>query len=464
MQQTYAGKDIVRFIAAILWMVMGIIYLTYVFKIFDFIDKLNQEKINRQFNYGYYNNNYNDYYNKSMSYCWILNIIFIAAVLIAIIAAVYLFKEDLEKFGIAMYCYATGFVLVVVGLIIYLNVVNDGEYSLIDSYFVKYIFVLGIAFILFVSSVYAEGVNYKKADRGEFVGTKSFLPLGLYLSYLICILIFSSMLSDFGVDIKLSDLLKIDSHNGLRIAINVGIHISCGLYLYLKEKYYAGAGAYGGMGYGTGGYGIPPYGASGYGVPPYGQAGYGQTPYGNPMGVAPGMYPMGMIPPQPKSNLELTKEQSEREFILKKGGWICYNCKKANYSYVGSCACGMTRDESERKEKEDKDKAISEMQERISRTKEKAESDTQGDTDGVEFGKEVKAGSVLEASTLGREKNTWECLACHIINSEDAKSCKNCGQIKALGYKNVKVSYCPSCGATVEGSSKFCFMCGCKLS
>ena len=129
-----------------------------------------------------------------------------------------------------------------------------------------------------------------------------------------------------------------------------------------------GYGAYGSMGYsmpsyGATGYGMPPYGATGYGVPPYGATGcgvppYGQTAYGQPMGMVPGMIPMGMIPmgmipmgmiPQPKSKLELAKEQSERDFIVKKGGWICYNCQKANYSYVGSCSCGMSRNESEKK-------------------------------------------------------------------------------------------------------------------
>ncbi|MBQ9278450.1 MAG: zinc-ribbon domain-containing protein [Lachnospiraceae bacterium] len=479
MQQSYAGKDIVKFIAAILWGIMGIIYISYVFDGFDGLDQLKPYK-----QYG------GEYYRQAAGILWVSIIIYAIAAIITFAAAVYMIKEDVNKFGTTMYVFATGYVITAIVLLIYLNNLSGGSLSAsfryLGSSLGKYLVVIGIAAILVVSSIYAEGINYKKADRGEVIGGKSFVPLGVYLSSLICILILSHMLkSDFGDYIDVSDVFgsALRSQSGGGIALIIGIHIACGLYIFLREKHFVGGyGAYGSMGYGMSpygstGYGVPPYGATGYGMPPYGSTGYGvppygatgygvppygQTAYGQPGGMGPGMVPLGMIPPV-KSKLELAKEQSDREFVLKKGGWICYNCKTANYSYVGSCACGMTRDESEKREKEDKDRAVAEMNERLAKSKGNDVSDSQDDSDENAYGKEVKAGSVLEASSLKREKKTWECLACYTINDEDAKSCKNCGQIKAMGYKNVKVLYCPSCGTMLEEGSKFCYLCGAKI-
>ncbi len=495
MQQSYAGKDIVKFIAAILWLIMGIIYISYLFNIFDGMKDIKQYK-----SYGGY---YNEAYKQAMALYIIMLIVYIVAALISIAAIVYMIKEDVDKFGTTMYIYATGYVLTVVAVLIYLNGVSGGSLSAsfryLGSSFGKYLVVIGIAALLVVASIYAEGINYKKAGRGEVVGGKSFVPLGIYLSSLICILILSGMLkSDFGEYVNVSDIFgeALRSQSGGGIALIIGIHITSGLYIFLREKHFVGGyGAYGSMGfgakgygmspygqtgygmppygatgygaspYGQTGYGVPPYGQTDYGVPPYGATGYGVPPYGQPMGMVPGMMPMGMVPQEPKTKHELEKEQSEKEFILKKGGWICYNCKKANYSYVGSCSCGLTRDESEKKVKEDEDKAISEMNERLAKSKEKALLDAQNESgeDEAAYDKEFKAGSVLEASTLKEENKTWECLSCHTINDENSKSCKNCGQIKAMGYKNIKVLYCSNCGTKLDASSKFCYKCGTKV-
>lgn len=495
MQQSYAGKDIVKFIAAILWLVMGIIYLTYVFDAFDAMGDLKPYK-----QYG------GSYYKQAMGLYWIMAAIYALAAVITIAAMIYMIKEDVDKFGTVMYLYATGYILAVVIILAYANSISNGSifasFKYLDVSVTKYIVVISLAAILVVASIYAEGINYKKAGRGELIAGKSFIPIGIYLSSFICILILSSMLKhDLGDYVDVSELFgnAFRSQSGGGIALIIGIHVSCGLYIFLREKYFVG-GSYGSMGYGAGAYGMPhyggtcygagapgmpPYGQTGYGMPPYGGTGYGagapgmapygqtgygippygQTSYGQPMGMMPGMTPMGMVPPQTKSKFEMEKEQREREFILKKGGWICHNCKKANYSYIGSCSCGMTRDESERLEKDDRDKAISEMRERVAKSKEMSALKAQSEFNEEEtFDREIKAGSVLEASVLKKENKTWECLACHTVNDEDAQSCKNCGQIKAMGYKNVKMIYCPSCGTALDGGSKFCYKCGTKIN
>ena len=101
MQQSYAGKDIVKFIAAILWLIMGIIYISYLFNIFDGMKDIKQYK-----SYGGY---YNEAYKQAMALYIIMLIVYIVAALISIAAIVYMIKEDVDKFGTTMYIYATGY-------------------------------------------------------------------------------------------------------------------------------------------------------------------------------------------------------------------------------------------------------------------------------------------------------------------------------------------------------------------
>ena len=178
--------------------------------------------------------------------------------------------------------------------------------------------------------------------------------------------------------------------------------------------------------------------ANPYAAAPYQQA----NPYAQPnpyMQAAPGM-PMGGTAPvmatieNGKTKSEL---QAEKDFIVKKGGWICYNCQKANYSYVGSCSCGMSRDESEKKYA-DKKIAVAELEEKMAKVKE-------------------------EEKAMALNEKVWECLTCHHLNKDSAKICKSCGQIKAMGFKTISPNNCPGCGSEIEPTDKFCNVCGYKL-
>ena len=42
--------------------------------------------------------------------------------------------------------------------------------------------------------------------------------------------------------------------------------------------------------------------------------------------------------------------KSEEADMLSRGGWKCNNCNKVLANYVGSCSCGNTRDNNEKKE------------------------------------------------------------------------------------------------------------------
>lgn len=43
---------------------------------------------------------------------------------------------------------------------------------------------------------------------------------------------------------------------------------------------------------------------------------------------------------------QISSEKQEKD-ILKNGGWKCNYCGRANASYVGTCACGKTKTDSE---------------------------------------------------------------------------------------------------------------------
>lgn len=48
---------------------------------------------------------------------------------------------------------------------------------------------------------------------------------------------------------------------------------------------------------------------------------------------------------QEKKDKEREKQEKEK-FLTVNGGWICCFCGNKNYGYVGTCACGKTKQES----------------------------------------------------------------------------------------------------------------------
>ena len=40
------------------------------------------------------------------------------------------------------------------------------------------------------------------------------------------------------------------------------------------------------------------------------------------------------------------EKKMEEEFVSKNGGWNCSFCGTKNFGYVGTCACGKTKQES----------------------------------------------------------------------------------------------------------------------
>ncbi|MBQ8923275.1 MAG: hypothetical protein IJ053_00630, partial [Lachnospiraceae bacterium] len=206
MQQSYAGKDISRFIAAICWLILGIVYIANIFSMSDSIKAIKAYK-----SYGSY---YRDLYNKTMTLYVVVIGIYIAAALIAIMAMVYLIQESLAKFAKAMYCFGLGYIIVVVLALIYIVALADGNigsvfsaFSYMGSSVTKYLMVFAVMLVLIIASIFVHGNNYIKADRGVTVGYKCFLPLVLYLATFICLGIISAMLkSDFGGYVDVSDV------------------------------------------------------------------------------------------------------------------------------------------------------------------------------------------------------------------------------------------------------------------
>ena len=163
---------------------------------------------------------------------------------------------------------------------------------------------------------------------------------------------------------------------------------------------------------------------------------------------------------------------------LERGRWKCYNCKALNPNYSVACQCGMTREESEAKEKRDfeinKKNAIARLEE--------AKKREQGTGDaGSIAGQNLKAAEalgkfkeLLDMGVITREefderkkqlltiaetepvkketeaapssekkpeesKMDWLCADCRTVNSASVKCCKGCGQIKMPGrFREVK--------------------------
>jgi len=156
-------------------------------------------------------------------------------------------------------------------------------------------------------------------------------------------------------------------------------------------------------------------------------------------------------------------QESQRKWeggLLNHGGWRCYRCKRVNAVYVGFCACGMTR--------QDSDKLYSEAQEYIIAAQKKQE-DRNNRQDNLAIADALlKYKSLLDSGVITQEEfdkkkkeilnggtpkaiekpqkpetpeadsGEWECDQCHKLNPEEVKTCKYCGRIKYLNPKYSK--------------------------
>ncbi|MBQ8923276.1 MAG: zinc ribbon domain-containing protein [Lachnospiraceae bacterium] len=441
-------SDIPKYAAAILWVIVAIRH------IIEIVDNVKVVKEYNEILSGYGGD------NSAVSILEFEILIIVALTVFSFICAYKIVTSELDKYGNGFIVYTILASIIVIAVIFYLKSLFGSLSSLGSS------FIIGglLMFCLMYGSFFMMGAYCKNSDAGQRYDIKAFLPLLVYLGGLLCRVIFFSSESNGENSLIISGFVE--------NLIWIGILGLTGLYIYMTERdkaYMEYARNYGYPQYPNMGYpsmGTMPGQSMGY--PPMGmQQGQpmGYTSMGAALGQPMGYPPMGMPAAPVKTNLELAKEQSEREFILKKGGWICYNCKTANYSYVGTCPCGMTRDESEKRENADKERAIAEMNERVAKSREKTSDEfANADSEAADnVGKEVAPTSVLEASGFKEEAKTWECLSCHTVNDGTAKICKNCGQIKVMGYKNVSVVYCNSCGAMLDGKAKFCHVCGSKV-
>ena len=283
----YTGKDITKVIAGIMWFILAI---SYIINAVSVIDVLGQLK---------------GYSGEIKGFYIVYLVAMILAVLLSIAAMIYMFTENTAKFALVMMTFGVGYILTVAILLFALISITDGNFKYIMSFIfgnsaTKYAVAFVLMLIFVVTSIFAQGVNYRKAAAGVPVGSMCFSPLVFYGISFICCITFEMMIKhdlekmygSYGYTSYSGS--QILSQSGWGIAIWIGMHISACLYIMFRERFYGVASsrppkfnAYGQppMGYGGApGFGQPPQ----YGRPPrgFGQPGYGQPPMG--YGDAPG--------------------------------------------------------------------------------------------------------------------------------------------------------------------------------
>lgn len=150
---------------------------------------------------------------------------------------------------------------------------------------------------------------------------------------------------------------------------------------------------------------------------------------------------------------QMAKERTEAE-IMRNGGWKCSNCGRTNAGYVGSCACGWTKYQSEAKlieakksaeENANKEQnAVSQEMEKIEVLKKYKELLDMGAISQEEFDKkksslfisetvdESSNKDTEEASVTVEKTDMWVCDNCGKENTSDRKSCRYCGAVKMM--------------------------------
>lgn len=172
-------------------------------------------------------------------------------------------------------------------------------------------------------------------------------------------------------------------------------------------------------------------------------------------------------------------DEKEIKDILNHGGWKCHKCGAVNKAYIGTCNCGLVREESERlKEKhyQDMKDLIRERQERDQKQQQQQPNNKlnpMAAADAIEKYKQLlDMGAITQQEFESKKKEIlasaasnempadrqsagqaekpakpekaddtrdWNCKQCGTLNTGDKKCCRNCGGIKLIvGYTPVE--------------------------
>lgn len=139
---------------------------------------------------------------------------------------------------------------------------------------------------------------------------------------------------------------------------------------------------------------------------------------------------------------------------MRNGGWQCKNCGKINAGTTGTCACGWTKQQSESnlKQKDEKEKRISQFVEQqnlelLKKYKELLDMGAITDTEFETKKRQIlscniekdEVNKIVNQTTEVQEARGWICSNCGKENTLERKSCRYCGAIKELNTRNSPV-------------------------
>jgi hypothetical protein len=336
-------------------------------------------------------------------------LIIITEVIVSIVCGISILKENLRTYSNVLFFCSIG---AVVFFFIALKLAGVSLKYLGGGY----IFALIIIVFLQYSAPFILAIDLRAANQRGTFGKNAFLPVGMYVAGIVI------RASVFGGNEETSSILEYIAW--------IGILLMSGLYLYFndqdrieaqrKEQLLAEARR-------------------------EAQAG----------GVS------------SRSMLEMASEKAETDRVIRSGGWKCKRCGNLNQGYLGVCACGLTRQDSERYEEEQKEKAISGYYERIGKANGNATQTDMGDLSSVtdnslktaealkrfkelldmgvvtqeEF--DIKKKQLLTDQSNKKEEikpvsvaaenlTDWKCKGCGAVNVASVKCCKYCGGIKQI--------------------------------
>ncbi len=491
------SKELTRIFGAVCWGVFSILTLRDAWKAYEVVRDLGKAyRKYRSYGYGSYS---------VPGYLYLEVASFIIMGIALVVATVYLFMNQMDKAGTSMKVCGVAYMFVA-GIVIYL-LTKSGIWG--EETF--YAILICVALIVEAAAYILLGDTLLEKDGHPF---RSLICFGAAFGILLLVVLMLS--SEYHVS-AWSLFKSLLNQSGWTLLLVAGGHLF--LDLTMKDgfggpsfgKAYGGAagpgaygnpGAYGGQGgpgYGAGRYGTPGYGAGQYGTPGYGAPnannggaygapyggqggpGYGAGQYGTPGYGAPNANNGGAYG-VPVNN---AVAGAATGFTAPAGAWRCNRCKSVNAGYMGACSCGMTRQNSERMDKYDAEKAEEAKKAAEDRFKgpaadnssgapiafsgamarERAQADAQRDAAKIRLNNDA-LGDETETVAMENPKLSGADPYGDLYNrygSGESTLGRGFEEYVDSSASPVRTSVCPHCGAPIASDDVFCNTCGQRI-
>ena len=457
------SKELMRIFGAVCWGVFSILTLRDAWKAYEVVRDLG--KAYRRYGYS----------GSVPGYLYLEVASFIIMGIALVVATVYLFMNQMDKAGTSMKVCGVAYMFVA-GIVIYL-LTKSGIWG--EETF--YAILICVALIVEAAAYILLGDTLLEKDGHPF---RSLICFGAAFGILLLVVLMLS--SEYHVS-AWSLFKSLLNQSGWTLLLVAGGHLF--LDLTMKDgfggpsfgKAYGGAAGPGGPGaYGNpgayGGQGGPGYGAGQYGTPGYGAGQYGTPGYGAPNANNGGAYGV------PINN---AVAGAAAGFTAPAGAWRCNRCKSVNAGYMGACSCGMTRQNSERMDKYDAEKAEEAKKAAEDRFKgpaadnssgapiafsgamarERAQADAQRDAAKIRLNNDA-LGDETETVAMENPKLSGADPYGDLYNrygSGESTLGRGFEEHVDSSASPVRTSVCPHCGAPIASDDVFCNTCGQRI-